>query len=158
MKKTIKKIINLSLIFMMILQMFSPAIVEAKIITPGTPSGGNNTDNYYTVTIYYNDGTNKNDYFIIKNNEAFSKLPTPTREKYSFEGWYTAETGGVQYIGANGKLTSNASATNFQTDGTLYAHWSRVMAENISYDNTNTGANCSDVQCMLDLIAQMIDS
>ena len=121
MKKIIKRIISLSLIFMMILPMFSPAIVEAKIITPGTPSGGNNTDNYYTVTIYYNDGTNKNDYFIIKNNEAFSKLPTPTREKYSFEGWYTAETGGTKI--------NNGTPFKYGKDINLYAHWKLTNIE-----------------------------
>ncbi len=52
------------------------------------------------------------------NNTAFQTygtLPNPTREGYTFDGWYTAATGGT-------KITSNSKITT-QTNHTLYAHW-----------------------------------
>ena len=65
----------------------------------------------YTVTYNYNGATGGNS----------SATATST---YTFGGYYT-ETGGsgTQYIDANGKLTSSASATNFSAAGNLYAKW-----------------------------------
>ena len=42
-----------------------------------------------------------------------SSLPTPTREGYTFDGWYTAKTGGE-------KITTNYG---FSADTTIYAQW-----------------------------------
>ena len=58
-------------------------------------------------------------------------LPTPTRTGYTFNGWYTAASGG--------KMVGNAGAS-YKPDGneTLYAQWT---ANTITY-NAN-GGNCS---------------
>lgn len=56
--------------------------------------------------------------FYIKNEHAYGKLPTLTREGYVFEGWYTAAQGGD-------KITST-SLVNTIKEQTLYAHWSKV--------------------------------
>ncbi|MBQ7566621.1 MAG: InlB B-repeat-containing protein [Oscillospiraceae bacterium] len=45
--------------------------------------------------------------------EAIGTLPTPTRDYYDFDGWYTAASGGT-------KVTSSSTFTG---DVTLYAHW-----------------------------------
>ena len=46
----------------------------------------------------------------------YNFLPTPTRtEGYTFDGWYTEQTGGT-------KITSDTTVTTTQTH-TLYAHW-----------------------------------
>ena len=42
-----------------------------------------------------------------------STLPTPTRENYTFLGWYTAPIDGD-------KISSNTVVSN---DATYYAHW-----------------------------------
>ena len=44
-----------------------------------------------------------------------SGVPDPTRTNYTFAGWYTAKTGGIQV-----NLTTGA---NLAGDVTLYAHW-----------------------------------
>ncbi|MDR0519350.1 MAG: InlB B-repeat-containing protein [Clostridiales Family XIII bacterium] len=44
---------------------------------------------------------------------AYGELPAPTRTGYSFDGWYTASSGGAK-VAADTPLTGNA---------TLYAHW-----------------------------------
>ncbi len=47
--------------------------------------------------------------------EQLGELPTPTRTGFTFDGWYTEETGGI-------KVTSDTTYT-FAEDVTLYAHW-----------------------------------
>lgn len=46
---------------------------------------------------------------------TYSDLPNPTRTGYTFDGWFTAATGGSQVI-----TTTTVQITNTQT---LYAHW-----------------------------------
>ena len=46
---------------------------------------------------------------------TYSGLTTPTRPKFSFDGWYTAATGGAQ-------VTSATTVTDTENH-TLYAHW-----------------------------------
>ena len=54
--------------------------------------------------------------------KAYGTLPTPTREdSYTFDGWYTAKSGGTQIT--NATIVSTAHGT------TLYAHWSLTPAE-----------------------------
>lgn len=51
----------------------------------------------------------------------------PTKTGYTFNGYYTEENGnGTMYIDENGKITSNASVTNFIDDGRLYANWTPI--------------------------------
>ena len=52
----------------------------------------------------------------IKYNEKYGTLPTPTREGYTFAGWYTGENGTGDIIDSN-TLVSNSNTH------TLYAHW-----------------------------------
>lgn len=44
-----------------------------------------------------------------------ASLPTPTRPGYVFDGWYTAASGGTQYVAGDSCL--------WWSDVTLYAHW-----------------------------------
>ena len=46
---------------------------------------------------------------------TYGTLPTPTRTGYTFNGWFTAQTGGTQ-IKADTKVTITANQT-------IYAHW-----------------------------------
>ena len=50
-------------------------------------------------------------------------ISIPAKTNYKFLGYYTAASGGTQYISAGGFLTSSASTTHFGAAGTLYAHW-----------------------------------
>ena len=58
-------------------------------------------------------------------------LPTPTRDGYRFDGWFTAATGGSA-VNANTAVTGNM---------TIYAHWQLNATFTITYDaNGGTGA------------------
>lgn len=64
------------------------------------------------------DGT---DYFLrVEHGSAYGTLPTPTRSGYTFDGWFTAETGGT-VVTAQTIVMATASHT-------LYAHWTAVAA------------------------------
>ena len=62
--------------------------------------------------------------FVFKDS-AYGTLPTPTRDGYRFDGWYTAKTSGTK-IDSTTKVTATS-------DHTLYAHW---VAEIISVEIT----------------------
>ena len=54
-------------------------------------------------------------------------ITVPTRTGYTFDGYYTQANGGTKYIDSTGKLTSSASNTQFSSNGTLYAHWTKTV-------------------------------
>lgn len=58
---------------------------------------------------------------------AYGTLPTPTRTNYTFDGWYTAKTGGT-------RVTSTTTVDTFGGH-TLYAHWT-VKRYMITFDAT----------------------
>lgn len=60
----------------------------------------------------------------VKAGGTYGTLPTPTRSGYTFDGWYTAASGGT-------KITSSSTYTT----QTLYAHWTH---QNHSYSGTVT--------------------
>lgn len=62
-------------------------------------------------------------------------LPTPTREGYTFDGWFTEASGGT-------KITSGETDVTSDDIETLYAHWTPIKF-NLSYDwnwSDGTGA------------------
>lgn len=63
-------------------------------------------------------------------------LPTPTRTGYTFQGWWTASTGGTKVGNGGATYTPSASIT-------LYAHWS-IIVYTVSYNaNGGSGAPAS---------------
>lgn len=62
--------------------------------------------------------------------QLYGTLPTPTRQYYSFLGWYTAAEGGT-------KITAETPVTALVSQ-TLYAHWSR-NTYTVSF-NANSGS------------------
>ena len=92
-------------------------------------------------------------------------VATPTRKTYTFEGWYTASTGG-KLVTKNSKYnredlegataTLSGSAVDLDTDGatvTLYAHWNvkdadldKLLSDSGTIEKDTTGsADGSDV-------------
>ena len=71
-------------------------------------------------------------------------VTTPQRTGYTFEGYYTAASGGTQMIDKNGLATNNFASTYFNDDNTtnlngdLYAHWT-VNSYTITF-NANGGS------------------
>ncbi len=66
----------------------------------------------YTVTFDANGGSVSVTEAATEDGKLTS-LPTPTRSGYDFGGWYTAATGGTEVT----------TATVFEEDTTVYAHW-----------------------------------
>ena len=105
------------------------AFIDDIVITKTTSGGGGSTtyDNYITTcsgstpdpigyTITYN--TNGGDVIAATSGTALpNPLPTPTREHYTFVGWYTDES-----------CTQAATAgATIDADITLYAKWEATM-------------------------------
>ena len=91
-----------------------------------------------TITWNLNDGSGNTTTSQYTYNGAVMELPTPTRDGYNFEGWWTAQTGGT-------KIT-DVGATNKPADNvTYYAQWSEKQYERytITY-NLNGGTNSTD--------------
>lgn len=73
------------------------------------------TNQPYTVSFDANDGDVRTSGMTVTNGSTYGSLPTPTRDGYTFEGWYTSRNGGS-------KVTADTTV-NLISDQTLYAHW-----------------------------------
>ena len=71
--------------------------------------------NPYTVYFNANGGSVSTSSKTVIYGSTYGTLPTPTRTGYSFDGWYTASSGGSQ-------VTSSTTVTT-ASNHTLYAHW-----------------------------------
>lgn len=69
-----------------------------------------------TVSFNANGGTVSQGSKIVTAGRVYGDLPTPTRNGYTFDGWYTKASGGIL-------MTSNTGVAATD-DHTLYAHWS----------------------------------
>ena len=69
----------------------------------------------YMVSFNANGGSCSTSSKTVTYGNAYGTLPTPTRSGYTFNGWYTAATGGT-------KVTSS-TAVSATSNHTLYAHW-----------------------------------
>lgn len=84
---------------------------------------------FYTLTLDANGGTCSETKLEKTPGMAVGTLPTPTREYYTFDGWYTSAEGGTEVT----------AGTVFSTgeDVTIYAHWLPI-AYKVTW-NTGTG-------------------
>ncbi len=69
----------------------------------------------FTVTFNANGGSTSTATKTVKYIALYGELPTPTRTGYTFDGWYTAVSGGTK-VTKDSKVTITANTT-------LYAHW-----------------------------------
>ena len=72
----------------------------------------------WTVTFDAQGGTVSETSRSVRDNSTIGKLPEPVRSDYSFAGWWTAETDGVQIV-ADTVVANNMTA---------YAHWTEDVA------------------------------
>lgn len=92
------------------------------------------TTNSYTLTYDPNGGTCSTASKSVKYQAAYGTLPTPSRVGYTFNGWYTAKSGGAK---VTAKTTMAAANT------TIYAQWT-IIQYTISYNaNGGSGAPAS---------------
>ncbi|MCL2746052.1 MAG: InlB B-repeat-containing protein, partial [Coriobacteriia bacterium] len=67
----------------------------------------------------------------VQNGRTIGALPTPTRTGYTFQGWFSAASGGTQ-VHANTVVTSNR---------TLHARWSaNPVIHTITFDSMGVGS------------------
>lgn len=88
--------------------------------------------NIYTITLNNGDDAGGNSVVYEKYatgwfsdsgaNTAISKATPPTRDGWTFLGYYTEQTGGSRIIADSGVLPAS---TTFSANTTLYAHWSQ---------------------------------
>ena len=105
--------------------LFSSTISDA-----GDSSSDENTK-YINVSLDANGGSVGVNEINVEYGGAYQKLPTPEREHFTFNGWYTDVKGGDS--------VTNYTIVELPYDHTLYAHWERYEAEvpnvvNKSYD------------------------
>lgn len=86
--------------------------------------------NNYTVTFNANGGTTPTASKSVTYASSYSTLPTPTRTGYTFQGWYTATSGGT-------KITSSSTVST-AGNHTLYAQW-KINSYDVVY-NANGGS------------------
>ena len=70
----------------------------------------------YTITFYMNDGTTEKSTKVVNKGDKVVKPEDPTREGYTFDGWYDKKENGKEYDFTK-EVTSDIS---------LYAYWSKI--------------------------------
>ena len=85
----------------------------------------------YSVTLDTNGGTGGTGSVTATYNAAMPSATMPTRNGYTFKGYYDATSGGTQYYTADGK---SARTWNKTAATTLYAQW-ELKTYTITYDN-----------------------
>lgn len=84
----------------------------------------------YTVTFNANGGSCATASKNVTYGAAYGELPVPTRNGYSFLGWYTAASGG--------ELVTEETAVNIPNGHTLYARWEPMSILHLWDANTQT--------------------
>lgn len=90
---------------------------EAKDDTSDGDDDGQPSE--FTITFHANGGTVSPSSGTTKDGKL-TTLPTPTRDGYTFDGWFTADSGGAQVT----------TSTVFEAAGTIYAHWTQKPVTN----------------------------
>ena len=81
---------------------------------------GENVPQDYTVTFNANGGSVGTTSKTVTVGASYGSLPTPTRDGYTFDGWYTGSSSGT-------RITSD-SKVSLSENQTLYAHWTKEAA------------------------------
>lgn len=76
----------------------------------------NEEETKYTITFYTNDGTTEKSTKVVNKGDKVVKPEDPTREGYTFDGWYNKKEDGKEYDFTK-EVTSDIS---------LYAYWSKI--------------------------------
>ena len=90
------------------------------------------TANEYTVTFNANGGTVTPAEMKVRHGDAYGKLPTPTLDGYTFDGWYNDN--GMQV-----KPEDVVTASH-----TLYAYWTRISYE-VKFDANGGIGTCKPI-------------
>ena len=101
------------------------------------------TRNVVTVTFDANGGSIDTSSRNVNCGETYGSLPTPARDYYVFDGWYTDKNGGT-------KVTSSTSVTALENH-ILYAHWiQKGVSDWTLKSNMPSGAQIIDTKWTYD--------
>ena len=89
------------------------------------------TANKYSVIFDSNGGSNVSS-ITVTYAGTYGTLPVPTRNGYTFQGWYTAKSGGT-------KVTASTTVS-ITADQVLYAHWKGNVIS-VAFDNNGGYGN-----------------
>jgi len=87
-------------------------------ITANTTLYARWTAKKYTVKFNANSGSVSTKNKTVTYASTYGTLPSPTRSKYTFSGWYTAKNGGTK--------VTKSSKVSITKEQTLYARWMKV--------------------------------
>ena len=110
-----------------------PGVSERAQSNPVNVKIISNSQTPLTVTFNANGGTVSTPSKTVTSGETYGTLPTPTRNNYTFNGWFTSISGGTQ-------ITSDTTV-DLTSDQTLYAQWTSTVDpynlgdETYSFDN-----------------------
>lgn len=105
----------------------------------------------FTVSFNANEGVVNESSKTVVYGSTYGSLPTPTRDYYTFDGWYTAKTGG-------NKITES-SVFNSAENITLYAHWTKNPTSDWLLESTlPKGASVVDQKWTYDLTSKTSSS
>ena len=111
--------------------------VAGQEISPGTKIAASSvsvhsqwTPDTYTVTFNANGGSVTTANKSVTYDSTYGDLPVPTRTGYTFNGWYTAASGGTG-VAADTKVT-------VADNHALYAQWTAEMRTAVFYDSDQT--------------------
>lgn len=90
----------------------------------------------YTITFDGNGGSVTPAAANTKTDGKLESLPTPTRDRYKFDGWFTEASGGD-------KVTT---ATVFTRNATIYAHWTKADETKDEFTVTFNSQGGSEVE------------
>ena len=96
--------------------------------------------NTYTVTFIANGGSVSPISKTVTYGEKYGTLPTPTKEGYTFDGWYL-----LQFDYPEDPLIVSSTVFEETNDCTLYAHWTANTTYTVSY-NANGGSGAPSSQ------------
>lgn len=114
---------------------------QVDFFNPDTYSGDPGT-NTYTIAFNPNGGNLTGSTSMTTGEDGkLSTLPTPAREGYTFDGWFTSPSGGTE-------VTTD---TLFGEDTMVYAHWTAIQVSDKTYTITfnPNGGDLTDSTSMI---------
>ncbi len=119
-------------------------------ITLNRNQSSNDSTSLGTLYGRYSEGIYTNSTYTTKMSTTSNPISIPSWTGHTFAGYYTARTGGVQLITANGYLTSSFTTSRYSSNTTLYAHWNSppsatlTSTSNLKATSQTASLTCSD--------------
>jgi hypothetical protein len=126
-------------LFMSLVAMISLAFLAGCALeddeTSGGTTGGGGTN--YTITFNSQGGSSVS--AITRQNGSWVTLPTPTRSQHTFNGWFSAASGGI-------KFGDGGSSYTITQNITMHAQWTQTVTFPVITIQNNTGMHVDHYQ------------